>query len=41
MFKMFVSFALCFTVVGCGTLGGAVSGAGEDLQKAGNWIRSK
>ena len=25
----------------CGTLGGAVSGAGEDLQKAGSWIKSK
>jgi predicted small secreted protein len=25
----------------CGTLGGAVGGAGEDLQKAGNWIKSK
>lgn len=25
----------------CGTLGGAVSGAGEDLQRAGEWIKSK
>jgi predicted small secreted protein len=25
----------------CGTLGGAVSGAGQDLSKAGDWIRSK
>jgi predicted small secreted protein len=23
----------------CGTIGGAVSGAGEDLNKAGNYIR--
>jgi predicted small secreted protein len=23
----------------CGTLGGAVSGAGDDLNKAGNYIR--
>jgi predicted small secreted protein len=23
----------------CGTLGGAVSGAGEDLQRAGEWIK--
>lgn len=22
----------------CGTLGGAVSGAGQDLQRAGEWI---
>jgi len=28
-------------LVGCGTLGGAVSGAGQDLTKAGEWIRSK
>jgi predicted small secreted protein len=26
-------------LTGCGTLGGAVSGAGEDLQKVGNWIK--
>ena len=38
--------ALIFVVVvvsltGCGTVGGAVSGAGTDLQKAGDWIKSK
>ena len=38
--KYFVilSFVL---LTGCGTLGGAVSGAGEDLKKAGDWIKSK
>jgi predicted small secreted protein len=25
----------------CGTVGGAVSGAGTDLSKAGEWIKSK
>ena len=25
----------------CGTLGGAVSGAGKDLGKAGEWIQNK
>ena len=25
----------------CGTVGGAVSGAGQDLSKAGDWIKSK
>jgi predicted small secreted protein len=25
----------------CGTLGGAVSGAGQDLSKAGEWIRNR
>jgi predicted small secreted protein len=28
-------------LVGCGTIGGAVSGAGQDLSKAGDWIKSK
>lgn len=36
---------LCLTVVvlltACGTVGGAVSGAGSDLTKAGEWIRSR
>jgi hypothetical protein len=31
--------ALSFTA--CGTLGGAISGAGQDLSKAGDWIKSK
>ena len=25
----------------CGTIGGAVSGAGKDLGKAGEWIQNK
>ena len=25
----------------CGTVGGAVSGAGTDLSRAGEWIRSR
>lgn len=25
----------------CGTVGGAVSGAGTDLQRAGEWIRTR
>lgn len=28
-------------LVGCGTIGGAVSGAGQDLSRAGEWIRNK
>jgi len=32
---------LILSLVGCGTVGGAVSGAGSDLQKAGDWIKSK
>jgi predicted small secreted protein len=30
---------LCLTA--CGTIGGAVSGAGHDLESAGNWIKNK
>lgn len=36
----FLAILLVSTVLtGCGTLGGAVSGAGEDLQRAGEWIK--
>jgi predicted small secreted protein len=35
MIILFVSVFLS----ACGTLGGAVSGAGEDLQRAGEWIK--
>ena len=34
-----VILALCLTA--CGTVGGLVGGIGEDLTKAGNWIKSK
>lgn len=32
---------MTFTLVGCGTIGGTVSGAGEDLTKAGEWIKNR
>jgi predicted small secreted protein len=32
---------LASTLVGCGTIGGAVSGAGTDLSRAGEWIKNK
>jgi predicted small secreted protein len=35
---------VCLTVfylAGCGTVGGAISGAGRDLSRAGDWIQSK
>ena len=39
------SFVIVFTIAAlltaCGTIGGAVSGAGQDLSKAGEWIKSK
>lgn len=34
-------FVLAVTLAGCGTVGGAVSGAGADLQRAGDWIKSR
>lgn len=36
----YIAILLVTTILsGCGTLGGAVSGAGEDLQRAGEWIK--
>jgi predicted small secreted protein len=32
---------MVLSLTACGTLGGAVSGAGEDLSKVGEWIKSK
>lgn len=34
-------FVVALTLTGCGTVGGAVSGAGNDLQRAGDWIKSR
>lgn len=39
--KVFAAILISISLTGCGTLGGAVSGAGEDLKKAGNWIQSR
>ena len=40
--KHLIFVVLVSTVlVGCGTLGGAVSGAGQDLTRAGEWIKNK
>lgn len=37
--KFLAVLAASILLTGCGTLGGAVSGAGEDLQRAGEWIK--
>lgn len=37
--KYIVILLVSTVLSGCGTLGGAVSGAGEDLQRAGEWIK--
>lgn len=34
-------FVLVVTLTGCGTVGGAVSGAGKDLSRAGEWISNR
>jgi predicted small secreted protein len=39
--KKLVILTVAFILTGCGTVGGAVGGAGEDLRKAGDWIKSK
>ena len=39
--KTFVALLFVVAAAGCGTVGGAVSGAGTDLQKAGEWIKSR
>jgi hypothetical protein len=39
--KTFIALMFVVALTGCGTVGGVVSGAGTDLQKAGEWIKSK
>jgi len=39
--KSCVIFVFVAALTGCGTMGGAVSGAGSDLQKAGEWIKTR
>lgn len=39
--KFLTMLILTAVLTACGTVGGAVSGAGTDLQKAGEWIRSR
>jgi predicted small secreted protein len=39
--KVLVTLVLATVLSACGTVGGAVSGAGTDLTKAGEWIRTR
>ena len=41
MKTLIVSVIVALSVSACGTVGGAVSGAGADLTRAGEWIRSR
>lgn len=36
-----VVFILAAALSACGTIGGAVSGAGSDLSRAGDWIKKQ
>ncbi len=39
--KKLASVLLVLALTGCGTVGGAMSGMGKDLSKAGDWISNK
>lgn len=39
--KTSIILLLSAFLVGCGTIGGALSGAGTDLQRAGEWVRNR
>jgi predicted small secreted protein len=39
--KMFGIVIVSLALTACGTVGGAVSGAGKDLGRAGEWIQSR
>ena len=39
--KHLLLVVMMMVVSGCGTVGGAVSGAGDDLKKAGEWVKSR
>jgi len=39
--KHLLLVVMMMVVSGCGTVGGVVSGAGDDLKKAGEWVKSR
>jgi predicted small secreted protein len=39
--KFAVITVMVMMLSACGTVGGAVSGAGQDLSKAGEWIKNR
>lgn len=41
MNRLIAVFFLAAALQACGTIGGAVSGAGTDLNKAGEWIKNR
>jgi predicted small secreted protein len=41
MKKILLATIVALALTACGTVGGAVSGAGKDLGRAGEWIQSR
>ena len=41
MIKIFFSFLLLLVLSSCGTIGGAISGVGEDIKDVGDFIKSE
>lgn len=39
--KHLIVVAVMSLLTGCGTVGGMVSGAGDDLKKAGEWVKTR
>jgi hypothetical protein len=39
--KFLLILIMVYMLTACGTIGGAVSGAGKDLSRAGDWIQTK
>lgn len=37
--KSFIAVTLAVMLTACGTIGGAIEGAGQDLNKAGNYVK--
>ncbi len=41
MIKTFFTFALLILLSSCGTIGGTISGVGEDIKNVGDFIKSE
>lgn len=39
--KLVSMIVVVLSLSACGTLGGVISGAGEDLNRAGQWIKNR
>ncbi len=39
--KTIIAIVMTLCLTACGTTGGLVGGMGEDLKKAGDWIKSR